>query len=169
MGKFLSIFTAVALVLAAASCNSAGCTDNGSAIPLAGFYSSATAQSISLDSLAIYGLGAPLDSPLCKPGTPITEIYLPMRPGADVTAWKIEYKDSLLDIPQNYDTLTLRYESIPYFASEECGAMYSYRLRSLTHTCHLIDSVTVTDSLFTNVNRENIKIFFRTAGEGDLE
>lgn len=169
MGKLLSIIAGMVLAAVAASCNSAGCTDNGSAIPLAGFYSSATGGSISLDSLAIYGLGAPLDSPLCVPGKAIAQIYLPMRANQGVTAWKIEYKDSVLDEPQNYDTLTLRYESIPYFASEECGAMYSYRLRSLTHTSHLIDSVTVTDSLITNVDRETIQIYFRTAEEGEQE
>lgn len=168
MGKLLSIAAALVLAALAAGCNSAGCTDNGSAIPLAGFYSSATGQAVTLDSLAIFGIGAPLDSPLCHPGDRLSEIYLPMHAGADVTAWKIEYKDSLLDSPQNYDTLTLRYESIPYFASEECGAMYAYRLRSLSHTTHLIDSVTVTDSLFTNVDRQTLQIFFRTAaGEGD--
>ncbi len=165
MGKFLSIIAACALACISAACNSAGCTDNGSAIPLAGFYSSASAEAISLNSLAIFGLGAPDDSALCRPGTAISQIYLPMRPDTDMTAWKIEYKDCLLDFEENYDTITLNYESIPYFASEDCGAMFYYRLRSLSHTMHLMDSVTVTDSMFTNADRETIQIYFRTAGE----
>lgn len=169
MGKFLSIIPALLLAAAVTGCNSSGCTDNGSAIPLAGFYSSATAEAVSLDSLAIFGLGAPLDSALARPGAAISQIYLPMRPGAEATVWKIEYKNKDLDFPENYDTLRLYYRSIPYFASEECGAMYCYRLRALTHTTHLIDSVAVTDSLFTNADRETIHIYFRTAGEGDAE
>lgn len=169
MGKLLSIISALVLAAVATGCNSAGCSDNGSAIPLAGFYSSSTAQAVSLDSLAIFGLGAPIDSALCRPGAAISQIYLPMRPDFESTVWKIEYKNKSLDFEENYDTIRLDYRSIPYFASEDCGAMYCYRLRALTHTTHLIDSVTVTDSLFTNADRETIRIYFRTAGEGDTE
>ncbi len=43
--------------------------------------------------------------------------------------------------------------------------MYIYRIESLTHTTHLIDSVLLTDQLFTNVEAERIKIYFRTAQE----
>lgn len=170
MGKLLSIIAAfLTLAAVTAGCNSAGCTDNGSAIPLAGFYSSATAKQVTLDSLAIFGVGAPLDSALTRPGAAISQIYLPMRPGYESTVWKIEYKNKDLDFEENYDTIRLDYRSIPYFASEDCGAMYCYRLRSLDHTSHLIDSVTVTDSLFTNADRETIRIYFRTAGEGETE
>lgn len=170
MGKLLSIVIALAVAATlACGCNSSGCTDNGSAIPLAGFYSSATGKAITLDSLAIFGLGAPHDSALCRPGTVVSEIYLPMPPQANSVAWKIEYKDSLLDNPAFYDTISFRYESIPYFASEECGAMYCYRLRAVSHTSHLIDSVTLTDSLITNADRQTIQIFFRTDQEDGTE
>ncbi len=63
MGKFLTIAAAgVALTALAAGCNTSGCQDNGSAIPLAAFYASDTGSPVTLDSLAIYGLGAPADS-----------------------------------------------------------------------------------------------------------
>ncbi len=45
--------------------------------------------------------------------------------------------------------------------------MYAYRLRSVVHTTHLIDSITVPDSLITNVDRTSMQIYFRIATEGD--
>lgn len=168
MGQFLRVACIVAVCAAMLSaCNTSGCQDNGSAIPLAGFYSSSTAREISLDSLAIFGLDAPADSALVRPGAAISEVYLPMRAGEDRTVWKFEYKQRALDHPANYDTITLAYESIPYFASVDCGAMYAYRLRSVAHTTHLIDSITVTDSLITNTDVRRLLIYFRTSGEGE--
>ena len=41
--------------------------------------------------------------------------------------------------------------------------MYHYRITAYTYTTHLIDSVAVTDSLITNIDRETIQIYFRTA------
>lgn len=167
MGQLLRILPAIGLIAcAAASCNSSGCYDNGSSIPLAGFYDSSTGNSIALDSLEISGIGAPADSVLSHPGRAIEEIYLPMHAGKPSTAWVIAYKWHDLDFAEANDTLTFDYESIPYFASEECGAMYAYRITRVAHTTHLVDSVTLTDSLITNVDRQTIQIYFRTDGEG---
>ncbi|MDO4319163.1 MAG: DUF6452 family protein [Bacteroidales bacterium] len=170
MGQFLRILPAVGLIVcAAASCNTSGCYDNGSSIPLAGFYDSSRGTAISLDSLRISGIGAPADSALSHPGTAINEIYLPMHAGYPSTAWVIAYKWFDLDFPEANDTVTFDYESIPYFASEECGAMYAYRITRVGHTTHIIDSVTLTDSLITNADRQTIQIYFRTDGEGGDE
>ncbi len=155
----------ILLALAAAACNSSGCLDNGSALPLAGFYSSQSGESISVDSLEIRGNGAPGDSVLVGPSKSGTQVYLPMRADAPETTWIISYKQKALDFPELNDTISFIHETIPYFASEECGAMYIYRITGVRHTTHLIDSITVTDPLITNVDLERIKIFFRTAQE----
>lgn len=159
----LFIFILSALILAA--CNSAGCLDNGSTLPLAGFYSSSTAKAISIDSLQIQGLDAPGDSLLLKPSKGVSQVYMPLRAQVPSTTWVFSYKQGALNNPAYNDTLVFTYQTIPYFASEECGAMYIYRIESLTHTTHLIDSILLTDSLFTNVEAERIKIYFRTAQE----
>lgn len=162
MRKLLTIvFSAILL----AACNSAGCLDNGSTLPLAGFYSSQTGQSVSIDSLQIQGLGAPGDSLLLKPSKGVSKIYMPLRAGVPSTTWVFSYKQGHLANPAYNDTLVFTYETIPYFASEDCGAMYIYRVEGLTHTNHLIDSIKLTDSLFTNVEAERIRIYFRTAQE----
>lgn len=148
-----------------AACNSSGCLDNGSALPLAGFYSYETLQKISANNFTVYGVGAPGDSAMLKPGTSSQEVYLPMKPDVPSSSWVIAYSQAGIDSEEFNDTITFRYATIPYFASLECGAMYSYRLEDVDHTCHLIDSVGIVDSLFTNVELERIHIYFRTAKE----
>lgn len=170
MGQLLRLISIIfAAAVAFAACNSAGCYENGSSIPLAGFYSSRTGSAISVDSMVITGIGAPEDSAILRLAAGrASQVYLPMRPSADQVAWMIEYKQIALDTYLLNDTIRIGYQPIAYFASQECGAMYAYRIRSLSTTHHVIDSVTVIDSLVTNIDQESIKIYFRT-GEGDAQ
>jgi len=149
------------------SCSATGCTDNQNSLPLAGFYSMATGTSITVDSLAIEGIGAPDDSLLLAPSSRVSSLYLPFRSSKDVTAYCIQYRQHRLNFPELYDTITFRYDAIPFFASEECGALYHYHVTEFTYTKHLIDSVAMTDSLITNIERETIQIYFRTATPDD--
>jgi hypothetical protein len=146
-----------------AACNSSGCLDNGSAIPLAGFYSSASGRAVSVGGISIHGVGAPNDSALLTSGSSASEIYLPMRASESSTSWVFSYYDTESAEPIAYDTITLAYDAIPYFASEDCGAMYCYRINSLTNTTRMIDSVALVDPLITNADVESIKIYFRTS------
>ncbi|MDE5733611.1 MAG: hypothetical protein K2H83_00530 [Duncaniella sp.] len=157
------------LCLAATGCGSVGCTDNQNSIPLAGFYSMSDKASIRPDSLAISGVGAPNDSLLLGPSARASQVYLPLRSGRDETRFCISYRQRALDFPELNDTITVAYASIPYFASEDCGAMYHYRINALSYTTHLIDSIGLTDSVVTNIERETIQIYFRTSDNDDEE
>ncbi|MCM1163164.1 MAG: DUF6452 family protein [Muribaculaceae bacterium] len=159
MRPFLPLAAVAGMLLSA--CGASLCTDNQNSIPLAGFYSMATFEAISLDSLAIGGIGAPNDSLLLAPSKAADQVYLPLRSTTPSTSFCISYRQKALDYPELNDTLTFTYTSIPYFASAECGAMYHYKVSSLTYTRHLIDSVGLSDSTITNVERETVKIFFR--------
>lgn len=167
-GLFAALTASVMMACCVAGCTNGSCTENQSSLPLAGFYNSATKGTVSLDSLEIHGIGAPGDSMLYTPGTPLTEIYLPFRNGSHSTGFCISYRYRELDNPALNDTLTFGYDSSPYFAGEECGAMFRYRLKSLSHTTHLIDSITVVDSLITNKPIQQLHIFFKVtdADEG---
>ena len=94
-----------------------------------------------------------------------TDVYLPMRSESDNASLFIAYRQKALDYPELNDTITFGYSSIPYFASEECGAMMRYRLRSVTYTRHLLDSVSVVpaDSVITNADVENLRLYFKTS------
>lgn len=152
-------------MLLAAGCNTQGCTDNRSALPMMGFYSMATHDPIMLDSLVVGGVGAPGDSLLVNVGESRAWVYLPFRYDSDKTSFFFHYAYKKLDNPALDDVVTISYESEPYFASEECGAYYRYRITGVEYTSHLIDSVGVVDSLVTNVDMERIRVFFRIAAD----
>lgn len=161
----IRIFAAIALIAAFISgCSNSACLENKSALPLAGFYSMETRHAIKVDSIMIGGIGAPRDS-LLLDNESAGEVFLPFRTGHTATSFFIRYTSKALDHPRFNDTIKFDYEPRPYFASDECGAMYIYRVSGLSYTRHLIDSIGIVDSLITNVNRQYIHIFFRT-GEG---
>ena len=171
MGKILTAITIFAAILAAmmlsAGCNNEGCTDNQSSIPLAGFYSSANGNPIKVDSIQIGGVGAPADSMLVSSSRGVSEVYLPLRATHTSSSFYIRYtQQELVELTSLYDTISFDYEAIPYFASEDCGAMYRYRVQKCQATAHLIDSVVLVDSLITNANRESLRIYFRTQESG---
>lgn len=154
-----------AMLLATGACSNDGCSDNRSSIPLAGFYSAATGQAIRLDSIAIGGYGAPGDSLIMSEGTSATKVYLPLRSTATEVTYYIDYLQHDLQQMAIHDDVTLRYESIAWFESEQCGAMWRYRITSVSHTRAVLDSVAITspDSLITNIDRESIRLYFRTS------
>lgn len=155
--------TLAALIAAATGCNTSGCLDNQSAIPLAAFYSSATGEAISIDSVAIGGIGAPADSLLYDGSGAISQLYLPLRATRSSTSFRFTYLQSDLAAYGLNDDITLDYTSQARFISEECGAMYDYRITRCAYTTTLIDSVAVVDSLITNIDAVRLKIYFRTA------
>ena len=162
MGKILSCAIAVVVALTVVCCNSSGCLDNQNSIPLAGFYSMETKGKVSVRDINIGGVGAPGDTLLLR-GVAANQVYLPFRAADNSTAFYFHLvtdADTLgIDTGLN-DTISFRYESIPYFASADCGAMYHYRITECSHTTLFIDSVAVTDSLITNVDMQRIEIYF---------
>lgn len=156
-----------ALLCSVYSCNVDGCLENRSSIPLAGFYGT-NGASISLDSLRVTGIG--LDTvALSEEGQHVSQLYLPMRATQNSTSWQFCYKWSYLGAGTLSDTISFDYDASPYFASDECGVIYRYHIKKLSHTSHLIDSIALTDSLITNLDIERIKIYFRTAADADTQ
>lgn len=164
MWSLPALCLAAVLAVVAAGCNTEGCTDNRSALPLMGFYSSSTEQPMGLDSVAIGGVHAPDDSLLVYPGKNVGSLYLPFRFDSDRLSFffHYDYKEQGLDDPALNDTITFHYTAEPYFASEECGAYFRYLINKVEYTTHLIAEVVVTDSVITNVERERIKVYIRT-------
>ena len=156
----------IGLMAMAASCTSNECYENHSALPLAYFYNMETGQQVSLQSVRIYGIGAPGDSVL-YPTQNLQEAYLPFRIWQDTTQYVFEYMGMLPDsIPEGMvyeipaDTVSFIYEPKEWFVSPACGAMYFFDIRKVEHSSLLIDSVSYNE-LITNENSVNIKIFFK--------
>lgn len=164
MGRLtVFILSCFAIITTLGGCNSSGCIENQSSVPLAGFYSGATMKGVAVDSISIGGVGAPNDSMIVANGQGISQVYLPFRSRDSKTSFFIHYEQEALNYDVLNDTLTFEYSSIPYFVSEECGAMYYYRISRLSYTRHLIDSVGLVDSLINNIDIERIRIYFRMA------
>lgn len=156
---------ALAMLAGCWSCSTTGCTDNRSSLPLAGFYAAGTGSTISLDSIDVGGIGAPGDSLLLAAGQNATQVYLPLRAERTSAAFCIAYRYKELNFTELNDTITFNYSAIPYFASEECGAMMRYRIHSVTYSRHLLDSVDIVpaDSVITNAAIENLRLYFKTS------
>lgn len=160
--------TIIAGLLALASCASNECYDNKNSLPLAGFYSSEKdPRRVSLDSVTIYGIGAPGDSVLHDSVRNLTETYLPFRIDRGQTRYVIKYLGGITGFFRLGDTITFNYDIEPWFVSSACGAVYNYRITSIETTHLAIDSVTCPDGVINNVNIENIKIYFKVSGSGE--
>lgn len=154
MRKLLWVISLILALAALASCSGEGCTNNRNSIPLAGFYSLPDEQKVTISRMPVYGLGAPNDSSLLDTTRNSQQVYLPLRGNKTQTAF-------VFDGGPVKDTLTINYESYPYYDGEDCGAMWRYLIHDVRYTRNMIDSVFVTDPLITNIERERLMIFFK--------
>lgn len=153
----------VALVVAA-SCTNDECYENKNSLPLAGFYSSDSVPAkISIDSVSVFGIGAPGDSVLHDSVRNLQETYLPFRIDHGSTSYVIRYLQGALGRFHIADTITFKYDIVPYFVSAACGAVYEYKMTDIQTTHYVIDSVTCPSGMIDNVNAENLRIYFRVA------
>jgi hypothetical protein len=159
----------VFVILSAAAfvaCTTSECYENKSSLPLAGFYSSAASpKAISVDSITIFGIGAPGDSILLDSGRNVSSVYLPFRMNADKSEYVIKYLQKGINNDRLNDTITFEYDVVPWFVSDACGAIYRFEMKTINTTHHLIDSVTCPTMLIDNTNAENLRIYFRVSTE----
>ena len=158
------LFFPALIVLSAvmAGCSTGAGYDNQNSLPKAGFYSASTGNAVSVSGISVGGVGAPNDSLLCGPSETVTEVYLPFRPDEKSTSFT--FKSGLFA-----DLVTFTYETTPYFASADCGAVWRFRIRSVSWSGTLIDSIAVVDSVITNVDAMQLKIFLNDSGPEDEE
>ena len=156
MKKSNSVILLFLLVLAilGAACSNSGCLGNGSSIPLVAFYDYETGQQGSLNGLTVKGIGAPGDSLLADSAS-LTQVYLPLQVSTSSTSFVFDFNYEGVEP----DTLTLRYEAVPYFHSEECGAMYIFNISDFSVTHHVIDSIAIPNKVINNADRISIKLF----------
>lgn len=154
------------LSMAFSGCNTSGCLENQSSLPLAGMYSMSTKTAIGVRNLTVGGVGAPDSALLTTEGSATRQVYLPFRADKPSTSFFFTITDGELSVS---DTITFTYSSEPFFASEECGAMFNYRILNVAHTGMFIDSIGITDSLITNLDIERISIYFHDSEEAAPE
>ena len=151
------------LIGAALSCsNDEGCSGNRSSIPLAGFYSSQTGSKIQVDSISVYGIGMKGDTTIVDHARLINQVYLPLNVADTLSRFVVRYDALDLAAFSLTDTISVTYKPIPYFHSEDCGAMYLFDIVDYSTTNVLIDSISFSTMHIDNANNENVRIFFRT-------
>ena len=157
---------AVPILAIMAGCSGDECYDNKNSLPLAGFYSSdSVPKAITLDSISIYGIGAPGDSILQDSVRGLSESYLPFRIDQPSTTYVIRYLTGILGEWEIADTITFNYDIEPWFVSSACGVVYDYKVTGIETTHYVIDSVTCPVGTITNADIENLRIYFRVSTE----
>lgn len=153
-----AVTAATFLAGAAVSCSDT-CNENKNALPLAGFYAPGNStEKIMVDSLEIYGVGAPGDSVLSPATQSKSEVYLPFRIDSDTTRYAFVRVAG--DGTRTADTVTFVYERVPRFVNVECGVSYIFDIRDIRCGGVLIDSVTCPGGFIDNTNAENLHIYF---------
>lgn len=145
-------------------CNSYECSDNKNSLPLAGFYSSQPIpESISIDSISVWGIDSPNNSLLLDNESNIHSLYMPFKIDISQTSFVFHYNQKALRDDRYNDTIEFNYNITPYFVSAACGVIYKYELTQINHTKHVIDSVVCPYDIIDNKAIENIRIYFRTS------
>lgn len=144
-------------------CTTEECIQNKTALPYAGFYESGgNDQSVSIDSLQIYGYHSPGDSILFDGKSRINKIYLPFKTEHDTTTYIFRYLHKELAAQGITDTVSFIYDRDPRFVSLACGVSYVYKIKKIYSSGVLIDSVVCPRNEIDNMDTENLKIYFRT-------
>ena len=154
----IALLTALAMSLLVAACGDSSCYENGSSLPLATFYLGDKQQSI--PRLTVMGIGVPGDSLLLQ-GTSVDEMYLPLQAGATSTSFLFSRQFvNGNDTVTIKDTITVDYQSVEYFHSAECGAMFNFNVKGARWTSNAIDSVVVLNKVITNSLQPSLRIHF---------
>lgn len=163
---FLVVVTFAGIVT---GCATDECYDNRNALPYAGFYGVMEGKMapINIDSIRVYGIGAPGDSILSEGKRAIANLYLPFRIDSDTTAYVFKLINKAYEPYDIADTVTFIYSREARFVSSACGASYVYTIKGIKNTGLLIDSVTVPGGRITNADMENIQIYFNTGETPD--
>ena len=162
MARVMVAVASVAMLSLLSACGSDGCTSNTASIPLAQLYSSSTLKAIAVDSISVYGIGAPGDSMIVRCGRSISQFTMPLRTTVDETKYVIHYDQKALSDERNNDTITLRYKTDAMFDSKECGVVYAFEVSDFYYTRHLIDSMAMPYNRITNLTSVAVQLYMRT-------
>jgi hypothetical protein len=153
MRKFIpgSLFIMLpAIILFIASCTAGSCFEETESYLKASFYVNATVAAP--DSLTLYGLNN--DSLIYNKTVNVQPALFPLNASAESSSFVIQVNGIS-------DTIQFHYTSYPHLISKECGYTYYHLLDSVPkYTQHFIDTIYVSNKTITNLNVENIRIFY---------
>ena len=140
------------LIVVASSCSEGACFDETQAYLKASFYRRNPLKLTSPDSLTLYGTGKP-GQPIYKRKTGVQPALMPLNASGGSCGF-------VMKINGVNDTVEFHYSTFPALISKECGYSFFHDLETVTFTTNIIDSVKISKRRVTNLNEENIRIYY---------
>ena len=147
-GSFIIIVPVFILFLI--SCTAGSCFEETESYLKASFYFNTTLTAP--DSLTLYGLNK--DSLIYNQETGVQHAKIPLNSSAESCTF-------IIKINGITDTIEFRYNSYPHLISKECGYTFYHHLDTIPYySKHTIKNIEITNSTITNLNVENIQIYY---------
>lgn len=144
------LIVAVIFALICLSCSQGSCFEETEAYVKASFVLNKTKKAP--DSLTVYGVGS--DSLWYDKATTILTAKFPLNPSTGTCRFVVR-------INGVSDTIEFSYTSYPHFISKECGYTFYHHLESEpVTTTHKIKQIYTGDRTITNLNVENLRIYY---------
>jgi hypothetical protein len=142
-----------AIVIFLVSCVAGSCFEDTESYLKASFYTGeGTPKPHAPDTLTIYGLNQ--DSIIYDKKTNVQTALFPLNASSDSSKF-------IIIINGITDTIVFRYNSYPHLISKECGYTFYHQLDTgPKHTFNAIKDIYIGDRIITNLNGENIRIFY---------
>jgi hypothetical protein len=152
MKRILSIFLyCLALAILSGSCAPEACLEETESFLKASLYENSTRKSP--DSLTLYGINHETDK-IYNKASGVQPALFPLDKSADNCTF-------IIRINGTNDTIQFNYTSRLHFISKECGyTVYHNLVDTPYYTKHIIDKIYIAGRNITNVNEENIRIFY---------
>ena len=141
------------LLLTLSSCGNNGCEETRESYLYASLKATGRFSIKSLNAWALTEDGDSLKLSVSSPNA----IEFNLKPDTTFTAFRLQcIFDDLGDSYQIDDTLTVRYESYPYYLNMECGCSIFYIIDDIHVTDHLFKSLSIESKEITNNEKINI-------------
>ena len=157
MRKYISESLLIILsgfILFMISCTAGSCFEETESYLKASFYTGEVTPKITApDTLTLYGLNN--DSIIYNKSAKIQPALIPLNSSTDSCTF-------IIKINGVTDTIKFQYSSYPHLISKECGYTFYHHLSDSvrTYTRHAIKKIYTSNKTITNLNVENIRIFY---------
>jgi hypothetical protein len=153
---FLGVLLCGAIVPALIACGeTTDCSLTGRPSPRFNFVNDSTMKVKKLDSLSVIALNTIIgDSIILNNEKSASSATIPLSYTKSKTVFVFKYSKSVSD------TIWVTHTNTEHFLSIECGMTMYYKIDSVKHTFHAIDSVAIINSGVDVNEKENIRVFY---------
>ncbi len=147
------IFFVSGLFFTMVTCTPLTCFEDTESFVKGSFFNYTTKLRQAPDSITLYGIGNE-NLLLYKKAINVQPVLFALNPSVANCKY-------IIKINNVTDTITFSYSGYLHLISKECGYTYYYTLSEKpVFTTNIIDSLAVTKGAITNLNEENIRIYY---------